>query len=233
MRIGTEAKNITGLRLDSWAYMYKHANYDRISDHSHMLLCARGWDCKQLQSDFFFFIFRGHIGQELFEMFKIDHDSTWASDMDVGWEYFSCDFGIWLSEFRRAQSWQWAKSQIAALISAYADAFRCLNHGPYYKWTNNASLSLISSWPPPPDNVHLDEHIHASWQCWLRNHESSQTKGPFTSLRIHFAEVPFHDTYLDWMPVDEEQRTQNYENLCDTRLIITEADTGGHASDLA
>ena len=103
----------------------------------------------------------------------------------------------------------------------------------YYKWTNNGSLSLISSWPPAPDNVHLDEHIHVSWQCWLRNHESSQTKGPFTSLRIHFAEVPFHDTYLDWEPVDEEQRTRNYENVCDIRLIITEADTGGHASDLA
>ena len=63
----------------------------------------------------------------------------------------------------------------------------------YYKWTYNGSLSLITSWPPPPDNVHLDEHIHVSWQCWLRNHESSLTKGPFTSLRIHFAEVPFQD----------------------------------------
>ena len=104
MRIGTEAENITGLRLDSCAYMYV---YDRISDHSHMLLCARGWDCKQLQivwctSDFFlFFIFRGQIGQELFEMFKIDNDSTWASDMDVGWEYFSCEFGIWLSDISK------------------------------------------------------------------------------------------------------------------------------------
>ena len=61
----------------------------------------------------------------------------------------------------------------------------------------------------------------------------SLTKGPFNSLRIHFAEVPFQDTRLDWEPVDEEQRTRNYENVCDIRLIITEADTGGHASDLA
>ena len=106
MRIGTEAENITGLRLDSCAYMYV---YDRISDHSHMLLCARGWDCKQLQKNdrvvherfFLFFIFRGQIGQELFEMFKIDNDSTWASDMDVGWEYFSCEFGIWLSDISK------------------------------------------------------------------------------------------------------------------------------------
>ena len=90
-----------------------------------------------------------------------------------------------------------------------------------------------TSWPPPPDNVHLDEHIHVPWQCWLRNHELSLTKGPLTSLRIHFAEVPFQDTYLDWEPVDEEQRTRNYENVYDIRLIITEADTSGHASDLA
>ena len=41
---------------------------------------------------FFFFIFCGHIGQELFEMFKIDHDSTWASDMDVGWEVVNLEF---------------------------------------------------------------------------------------------------------------------------------------------
>ena len=81
------------------------------------------------------------------------------------------------------------------------------------KWTYNGSLSLITSWPPPPDYVHLDEHIHVSWQCWLHNHESSLTKGPFTSLRIHFAEVPFQDMYLDWELVDEEQRTQNYEQL--------------------
>ena len=71
----------------------------------------------------------------------------------------------------------------------------------------------------------IDEHIRVSWQCWLRNHESSQTKGPSTSLRIHFAEVPFQDTYLDREPVDEEQRTRNYENLCAIRLIITEVDT--------
>ena len=58
-------------------------------------------------------------------------------------------------------------------------------------------------------------------------------KDHFTSLRIHFAEVPFHDTYLDWKAVDEERQTQNYENVCDIRLIITEVDTGGHASDLA
>ena len=102
----------------------------------------------------------------------------------------------------------------------------------YYKWTNNGSLSLISSWPPPPDNVHLDEHIHALWQCGLRNHESSLTKGPFTSLRINFAEVPFQDTCLDWEPVDEEQRTRNDEQFSDIKLI-TGVDTGGHASDLA
>ena len=73
------------------------------------MLCARRWDCKLTNSYrscdheriFLFFIFRGQIGQELFEMFKIDHDSTWASDMDVGWEYFSCEFGIWLSDISK------------------------------------------------------------------------------------------------------------------------------------
>ena len=40
------------------------------------------------------------IGQELFEMFKIDNDSTWGSDMDMvmGWEEFSREF-IWNSTF--------------------------------------------------------------------------------------------------------------------------------------
>ena len=68
----------------------------------------------------------------------------------------------------------------------------------YYKWTNNGSLSLISSWPPPtdmPENVHLDEHIHVSWQCWLRNHESSLTKGPIKSLRIRSA----ISGYVPWL----------------------------------
>ena len=32
----------------------------------------------------FSFISRGQIGQKLFEMFKIDHDSTPGSDMDMG-----------------------------------------------------------------------------------------------------------------------------------------------------
>ena len=45
----------------------------------------------------FSFISHGQIGQELFEMFKIDHDSTRGSNMDMGWEEFSCEFGIRLS----------------------------------------------------------------------------------------------------------------------------------------
>ena len=52
----------------------------------------------------------------------------------------SCEFGIWLSEFRRAQSWQWAKSQIAALISDFAYAFRCLNHR--YFWYFDVTLPV-------------------------------------------------------------------------------------------
>ena len=122
------------------------------------------------------------------------------------------------------------------MLSSVSLQFKSVQAWTYYiaRWflhLSNGSLSLIT-WPPPPDNVHLDEHIHVSWQCWLRNHESSLTKGPFTSLRIHFAEVPFQDTYLDWEPVDEDQRTQNYENVCDIRLLQKRT-TGGHASDLA
>ena len=49
MRIGTEAENITGLRLDSCAYMLHANTIGYRTGHSHMLLCARGWNCKQLQ----------------------------------------------------------------------------------------------------------------------------------------------------------------------------------------
>ena len=67
-----------------------------------------------------------------------------------------------------------------------------LKHGP------NGNLPLIKSWPPPPDNVHIDEHIHVSWQCWLRNHESSLIKGPFTSFRFHFCWSAISG-YVSWL----------------------------------
>ena len=82
MRIGTEAENITGLRLDSCAYTCKHANtigYRTIATCcvrvDEIVNSYRSCECDH-ERFFLFFIFRGQIGQELFEMFKIDHDST-------------------------------------------------------------------------------------------------------------------------------------------------------------
>ena len=62
--------------------------------------------------------------------------------------------------------------------------------------------------------IFMSTFMCRSWQCWLRHHKSSLTKGPVTSLRFHFVEVPCQDTYLDWRPVDEEQRAQNYDFFC-------------------
>ena len=50
----------------------------------------------------------------------------------------------------------------------------------------------------------------------------------FISLKCHFTIRILIECQLM-----RSSEPKNYENLCDTRLIITEADTGGHASDLA
>ena len=57
------------------------------------------------------------------------------------------------------------------------------------QWTDNGSLSLISSWPPPPDNVHLDERIHDNVNYVITNRHWQ--KGhlihfEFISLKCHF-----------------------------------------------
>ena len=105
-----------------------------------------------------------------------------------------------------------------------------LNHGP----TTNGLITGAFLWSHH-DRRHLIMCILISTFMCHDNVDYAITNRhwPFTSLRFHFAEVQFQDTYFDWRPVDEEQRTQNYDNFCDIRLIITEADTFGHTSDLA
>ena len=105
------------------------------------------------------------------------------------------------------------------------------HHGPYYRWTNNESLSLVTSWPPPPDNAYVNEDIHLTRQCWLCNHASTQTNEPFTFLHIlSLGQGPEWSFRKSVVTSDqlEEQWTPNYDNLCNIRLIIKEVDTGAH-----
>ena len=90
----------------------------------HMLLCARGWDCKQLQSDFFFFL---HIlwsnRPGIIEMFKIDHDSTWADQIWTWVENISVvNLEFDFPSFAELNHDNGLNRLIAALISDYADA---------------------------------------------------------------------------------------------------------------
>ena len=86
------------------------------------------------------------------------------------------------------------------------------DHGPNtnglitgaFLWSHHDRRHLIMC-------IFMSTFMCRSWQCWLRHHKSSLTKGPVTSLRFHFVEVPCQDTYLDWRPVDEAQRAQNYD----------------------
>ena len=68
------------------------------------MLCCCNWtycELQRLSTD------RGQIGQELFEMFKIDNVSTWGSDMDMVMGAVELEFDFW------AQLNRWAEPELS------------------------------------------------------------------------------------------------------------------------